>query len=77
MTGEFTIGQGSATRLVTLPLMFGLVAAPLIFGWLLLRRGYAPSLRRIVCVYALLSPVLALFVAAVSLVARAAIGASG
>ncbi|MDH7975618.1 hypothetical protein QH494_25825 [Sphingomonas sp. AR_OL41] len=77
MTGEFTIGQGSATRLVTLPLMFDLVAAPLLFGWLLLRRGYAPSLRRIFCVYALLSPAIALFVAAVSLVARSAAGISG
>jgi hypothetical protein len=77
MTDDLTIGQGDATRVVSTPLMFGLVAAPLVFGWLLLRRGYAPSLRRIVCVDALLSPVLALFVAAVSLVARAAIGANG
>ncbi|MEG3143307.1 hypothetical protein U1839_01455 [Sphingomonas sp. RT2P30] len=77
MTNDLTSERADLTRLVSLPLMFGLVAAPLLFGWLLLRRGYAPSLRRIVCVYALLSPVLALFVMAVSLVARAAIGAGG
>jgi hypothetical protein len=41
-------------------LMIGLLTMPLIFGWLLLRPGYANSTRIVVLVYALLGPALVL-----------------
>lgn len=45
-------------RTVSVPLMTGLVTAPLLFVWLLLRRGYPPSLRRVAFAYALAPPAL-------------------
>lgn len=46
-------GAEDAGRVVSLPLMIGLVTLPWLFGWLLLRRGYSSSLRRIVLICAL------------------------
>ena len=40
-----TARDDPAPRLVSLLLMVGLVSMPLLFGCLLLRRGYASSLR--------------------------------
>jgi hypothetical protein len=40
--------------------MAGLVAAPWLFGWVLLRRGYQSSLRRAVLAYVLAMPLLTL-----------------
>ena len=37
-------------------LMIGLLTVPLVFGWFLLRPGYANSTRIVVLVYALLGP---------------------
>ncbi|MGJ3647365.1 hypothetical protein ACLB0R_02680 [Sphingomonas sp. GlSt437] len=39
-------------RYVSGPLMVGLVSLPAVFVWLLFRRGYSRSLRRIVLIYA-------------------------
>ena len=64
-------GLGDAPRVVSLPLMIGLVALPIVFGWLLLRRGYASSLRRIVCLYALTMPLSGLLVFLSLLIAAA------
>ncbi|MBA4048827.1 MAG: hypothetical protein C0476_09840 [Sphingomonas sp.] len=47
-------------RLVNEPLMVGLMAMPMLFVWLLFRRGYAPSLRWIVIIYAFMPLVLQL-----------------
>ena len=41
-------------------LMIGLLVIPLLFGWLLLRPGYANSTRIVVAAYALMMPVLVL-----------------
>ncbi|WP_219894074.1 hypothetical protein [Aquisediminimonas profunda] len=50
------IGDGS--RRISGPLMLGLLTLPLIFGWLLLRPGYAKSTRITVAIYALFIPFL-------------------
>jgi len=41
----------SVTRRMTLPLLFSVLSLPAIFCWVLLRRGYEPSLRQAVFVY--------------------------
>ncbi len=48
------------TRRISGPLMLGLLAMPLVFGWFLARSGYKNSTRTIVSVYALLAPVAAI-----------------
>jgi hypothetical protein len=55
-------------RPVGFVLMAGLVALPLLFGWWLLRPGYAPSLRWVVLVYALWPTVAAITVILLALV---------
>ena len=52
------VDDAAPRRPIGILLMLGLVVAPLVFGWLLLRPGYANSTRGIVLVYALLGPVL-------------------
>jgi len=47
-------------RPVGFMLMTGLIVLPLLFGWWLLRPGYAPSLRWVVLAYALWPTVAAL-----------------
>ena len=61
----------SGVRLVSLPLMVGLLTLPTVCGWLLLRRGYANSLRLVVLVYALAVPLLGLLALGLSLIVRA------
>ncbi|KIU27672.1 hypothetical protein SR41_10120 [Sphingomonas melonis] len=45
-------------RLIGGPLMLGLIALPLVFGWLLLRGGYATSTSIVVAIYAMVGPLL-------------------
>lgn len=40
-------------------LMIGLLTVPLLFGWLLARRGYSNNTRAIVAIYALVAPTIA------------------
>ena len=42
-----------AQRRIGVALMIGLIAMPLVFGWFLLRPGYANSTRIVVLVYAM------------------------
>jgi hypothetical protein len=48
-------------RRIGVPLMFGLIAVPLVFGWFLLRPGYANSTRLVVLVYAMMGVAFAFF----------------
>lgn len=48
------------SRVVGGPLMLGLIAAPLVFVWFLLRPGYSSSLRKIAFAYAFFAPLVAL-----------------
>jgi hypothetical protein len=48
-------------RRIGVPLMIGLIAMPLVFGWLLLRPGYANSTRIMVLVYAMMGVAFAFF----------------
>jgi hypothetical protein len=50
----------AGTRRIGLPFMAGLIVSPLIFAWLLLRRGYAPSTRRAAFTYGVVTFALAL-----------------
>ncbi len=50
--------QDGERRPIGVLLMIGLLTVPLVFGWLLLRPGYANSTRILVLVYALLGPAL-------------------
>ena len=56
----FDAVEGRATpRPISGVLMIGLVTVPLLFGWLLARRGYSNSTRAVVAVYALVAPTIA------------------
>lgn len=46
---------GEAGRKIGIPLIAGIYMAPTVFGWLLLRRGYANSTRMAVFIYALVT----------------------
>jgi hypothetical protein len=48
-------------RRIGVPLMVGLIAVPLVFGWFLLRPGYANSTRLVVLVYAMMGVAFAFF----------------
>jgi hypothetical protein len=52
--------SGRDRRPIGVLLMIGLLVLPLLFGWLLLRPGYANSTRIVVAVYALMMPALTL-----------------
>jgi len=44
--------RGERTRTLSLPLLAGMLAAPPLFVWMFLRRGYPGSLRRAAFFYA-------------------------
>ncbi|WP_296610999.1 hypothetical protein [Sphingomonas sp.] len=52
---------GDEQRRIGVPLMIGLIAIPLVFGWFLLRPGYANSTRIVVLVYAMMGVAFAFF----------------
>jgi hypothetical protein len=54
--GERSADDGS--RRISVPLTIGLLTMPIVFGWLLLRPGYANSTRSVVLAYAALGPAL-------------------